>query len=134
MARITPENLETMLRAYVGAALWSSTDDDGEPMDAGRDISDIAPDTLAGMRDDCETFANANASDIQAARDSGVYVAGERYGYSQVGHDFWLTRNGHGAGFWDRGLGDIGERLSAAARACGEVNLFVNDDGKVYQE
>ena len=20
----------------------------------------------------------------------------------QAGHDFWLTRNGHGAGFWDR--------------------------------
>lgn len=21
---------------------------------------------------------------------------------SQAGHDFWLTRNGHGTGFWDR--------------------------------
>ena len=22
--------------------------------------------------------------------------------YEQAGHDFWLTRNGHGTGFWDR--------------------------------
>lgn len=25
---------------------------------------------------------------------------------AQAGHDFWLTRNGHGAGFWD---GDDGK-------------------------
>lgn len=24
------------------------------------------------------------------------------YDMAQVGHDLWLTRNGHGAGFWDR--------------------------------
>lgn len=30
------------------------------------------------------------------------------------GHDFWLTRNGHGSGFWDRSeLGELGEQISA---------------------
>lgn len=35
---------------------------------------------------------------------------------SQTGHDFILTANGHGCGFWDRGLGEIGDRLTEATR------------------
>jgi hypothetical protein len=47
------------------------------------------------------------------------------------GHDFWLTRNGHGAGFWDRGLGALGDRLTDASKPYGEVNLWVDADGSV---
>lgn len=43
----------------------------------------------------------------------------------QCGHDFILTRNGHGAGFWDRGHGEAGNRLSEAAKAYGEVHATV---------
>jgi hypothetical protein len=35
---------------------------------------------------------------------------------SQCGHDIILTANGHGAGFWDRGLGDAGNKLTEATR------------------
>ena len=41
----------------------------------------------------------------------------------QIGHDFWLTRNGHGSGFWDRPEvygDDNAEKLSDIARAFGE--------------
>lgn len=41
---------------------------------------------------------------------------------SWAGHDLWLTRNGHGAGFWDRGLGALGERLSEAAKGYGSAD------------
>lgn len=33
----------------------------------------------------------------------------------QIGHDLYLTSNHHGAGFWDRGLGELGDRLTEAA-------------------
>jgi hypothetical protein len=33
----------------------------------------------------------------------------------QCGHDFILTANHHGAGFWDRGLGARGDRLTKAS-------------------
>jgi hypothetical protein len=46
-----------------------------------------------------------------------------------VGHDFILTRNGHGAGFWDRGLGERGELLSSFAHSFGDINAFVSDSG-----
>ena len=53
--------------------------------------------------------------------------------YSQAGHDFWLTRNGHGAGFWDGDWPDrTGHRLSEAAKSYGEYHLYVGDDGKIY--
>ena len=45
---------------------------------------------------------------------------------TQAGHDFWLTRNHHGAGFWDRPelygthLADV---LTRASHACGAVDV-----------
>jgi len=42
---------------------------------------------------------------------------------SQAGHDLALTRNGHGAGFWDHGAGEPGEVLTDAANAMGQYNL-----------
>ncbi len=40
----------------------------------------------------------------------------------QHGGDFYLTRNGHGAGFWDRGYGNIGTQLSKAAKIYGSTS------------
>lgn len=105
---------------YIRCALWASTNEQGEPLDTlyGRD--DFADETIAHMHFDCDEFELDNAPDLLSL---------ER---EQVGHDFWLTRNGHGTGFWDRGLGEVGERLSQAAHVYGECDLYVGDDGKLY--
>ncbi len=53
----------------------------------------------------------------------------------EIGHDIWLTRNGHGAGFWDRGYPKkISDRLCDAAKILGEVNLVVGGDGQIHIE
>jgi hypothetical protein len=77
------------------------------------------------MRQDCADFVDG----IESA-DLFAYLL--EFDYSQMGHDFWLTRNRHGAGFWDRGLGALGDRLTSAAHAYGEVDLYVGDDGRLY--
>jgi hypothetical protein len=104
-------------RAYIECALWSSTDEEGESLD--RDY-DIAPDTLHRMVEDCRQF-QAN---------HGELIAGNP---TQAGHDFWLTRNHHGAGFWD---GDWPEPtatiLTDAAHTWGEFDLYVGDNGLIY--
>lgn len=46
----------------------------------------------------------------------------------QFGHDLALTRNHHGAGFWDRGLGDAGDVLTDWAESLGELNVFHGHD------
>lgn len=119
-------NIDRFTRAYMLAALWSSTDDAGNPLDDARDISDIATETVKAMRADCEAFMRDNAADLER------YAEQMADGSGMAGHDFWLTRCGHGSGFWDRGLGGLGERLSCAANAYGAVDLYVGDDGKIY--
>ena len=118
---------EEFFRAYVGAALWSSNDDDGEPLDDGRDESDVAPEALASMRKDCDAFCDAHAELLAQVPAKHQWSSDELNG-----HDFWLTRNGHGVGFWDRGYGALGERLSEACRAYGGCDLYVGDDGKIH--
>ena len=122
--------LDAFVRGYLVCALWSSTDYDGEPLNDNYDETDIAPQCLAGMRADCVSFIDAQMEDLKQ------YVArmsrDEGEAWSSAGHDFWLTRNGHGAGFWDRGLGELGDRLSAAAKVYQGQDLYVGDDGKLY--
>lgn len=126
--------LEDFTAAYIVAALWSSNDDDGEPLDANYDENDIAPVTLEAMRTDCHQFWNDNRRNIAAAAYFGEYVKNNHQWSAAelAGHDFWLTRCGHGAGFWDRGLGEPGDKLTTAAKTYGNVDLYIGDDGKVY--
>lgn len=70
-----------------------------------------------------EELANISGCDFSEARDMG-----------QVGHDFWLNRNGHGAGFWDGDYPVHGDKLSAIARTFREVNPSLGDDGVIYFE
>lgn len=111
--------------AYVECALWSSmdqsTESGGEPLDENYGPDDIADETLREMWADCRDFRMGAAAPDLVGIDP-----------SQAGHDFWLTRNRHGAGFWDRGLGERGDRLTKEAHAYGGVDLYVGDDGKIY--
>ena len=108
-------------RHYAVAALWSTNDEAGNPLDNNADLDDIIPDTVRKMREDCNDFIDSN---LAALRDCGLSV-------EQMGHDFWLTRNGHGAGFWDRGIGKLGTTLSDAAKVYGSVFLYLGENGKV---
>jgi len=116
--------MDAFTKAYLEAALWSSNDnaDDqgGEPLDSNYSFGDIASETLASIKSDCEAFQRDHAEDI------GSNV-------EQAGHDFWLTRNHHGAGFWDGDWPEeVGERLTDASNAYGGVDLYVGDDGFIY--
>ena len=117
--------------AYVEAALWSSMDESdentgGSPLDANYDASDIADETLATMRADCDTFQADNADLL--ARYYDELPRTEWSPQAQAGHDFWLSRNGHGAGFFDREA----DALQAKAEAWGDFDLYVGDDGKIW--
>lgn len=118
------------IAGYMEAAFWSSNDESdeqgGEPLDANYDKSDLDPDTKGRMERDCLRFMEQNADDL-AVGDADS---------AQAGHDFWLTRNGHGAGFWDRpklyGGKAVADRLSAACKVFGEYDLYVGDDKMIY--
>ena len=114
-----------MVDNYVIAALWSTTDDEGEPLDATYDEDDLAPETRAAAERVCRDF-------VELAVGDGLAPTLEGMGPEQAGHDLWLTREGHGAGFWDRGLGERGDRLTKWAKTFGSADWYVGDDGKIY--
>lgn len=120
--------LDEFTRAYMVAALWSSNHTDGEhagePLDSVYSIDDISDEWRAQAIADCRDFQRAKRVDLAKAYE--LYgTAEDPHGYA--GHDFWLTRNRHGAGFWDRGLLDVGDRLAEAARLCGTVEIDEHD-------
>ena len=102
------------------AALWSSTDDNGEPLDDEYDIEDIDTGSLKQLADDASEFYKEYEGLFQGR-------------YTDAGHDCWLTRNGHGAGFWDGDWDEEdGEILTNASKKAGQVDLYVGDDGKIH--
>lgn len=111
--------------AYVECALWSSNcenDPDGgpgDPLDKEHGPDDLSPETARRMRADAAEFF------LQARE------LIEEKGPSAAGHDFWLTRNGHGAGFWDGDWPENGDKLTTIAEVFGEVHLYLSDKGTI---
>ena len=109
------------LSHYLETALWTSYDN-LDPLDANE--SDVA--------DECRAASLAKL--IEFLNMPGVVDAIERQSIepSQFGHDFLLTRDHHGAGFWDRGYGDDGYLLTKLAYTFGDSDFCVGDDGLIY--
>ncbi len=116
-------NLDAFTQGYIDCALWaSSATESGDSFsDEGYDQSSLSSACLKQCVKDCKEFQRTEAADLARAGDD-----------AQNGHDFFLTRNGHGAGFWDRGYGEVGERLSKVCEAYGSVDLYLGDDGKIH--
>lgn len=114
--------------AYTAAAMWTAADQNGDSLENDHEETDIDPASLAEQREQLIDFMRTNRALLAQA-------AEVRPGFldaSQIAHDFHLTRNGHGAGFWDRGLGEIGDQLSDAAKGHGSAELYAGSDGKLY--
>lgn len=118
--------IDSFTQAYIECALWASTDDEGEPLDANYNVCDLAPETLASMVQDCVDFRKL----VQETDESLL----DYWSNEQAGHDFWLTRNWHGAGFWDRGNGPAGDKLTELAHTFGSQTLYVDDDGNIKSD
>ena len=112
-------------QAYLATALWSSTDDDGNPMDREYSVSDFAPEVFEEVAAIIERFRFLAGNVYQLAQ--------EHTGYddSRFMHDLWLTQQGHGAGFWDGDYGPYGDGLSRAAERL-HLSPYVGDDGNLY--
>jgi len=128
-----PDGLDEFTQGYLVAALWSTNDESdesgGEPMDKTYDFDDIAPEALEKIKADCAKFTADNGQYINREHCLNYSTTPE----ARAGHDFWLTRNGHGAGFWDGDWSKESEAvLTVASKKFGEVNPYVGDDGKLY--
>lgn len=127
-------SFEQFFDGYIGAALFASNDESdnngGDPFDENYGADDIAEDTRREMWSDARAFFMAFNSDIAQASHK---IAGEANLFNQAGHDFWMTRCGHGVGFLD---GDWSEPFASqadkAAKSHGDYHLYVGDDGLIH--
>lgn len=122
----TRPRLNAITRSYLQAALWSSTDEDGVPMDRNRSESDFSADAMSKADHDTREFEEANSElYTQIGIDS-----------QQAGKLFWLARNGVGVSFTDNyrtGTVEyqIAKRLDVDAKKYGEAHVYEGDDGEL---
>lgn len=117
----------TFLGGYLGAAEWTIHDIEDDP-EAGIDRKRIncwARVAIKEAERDCQDFMEANAADLE------IYYDESGRNESSAGHDFWLSRNGHGAGFFDRGNHECFDRLQDAARHAGSRDVYLHR-GRLY--
>lgn len=127
-------NEEAVAQAMAETLVWTGSDwhnmEEGEvnPLsldEAGYSTDDISPEGWATLRDEARQFIQGEAELLDLLPDW--------YGEEQLGHDIILTRQGHGTGFWDRGLGDLGNKLTDACRPYGDIDIFAQN-GRLYVE
>lgn len=118
LSEVRQKYLEDMVRGYIVCALWSSVDYDDVSLDRDYTPEDLSRDARNVSISDCKAFMNAHWDIVQ------------KYSAEHVGHDFWLSRNGHGSGFFD-GDGDDYRSLQPMAKTYGSVYLYVTDDNKI---
>ncbi len=139
MLTVNDVELDDFTRVYLEAALWSSNDESdpetgGNPLDYNYSIEDFALVAIREAVEDCQDFQKCFGH-LLTEENSLRYGPDCENILQRAGFDFWLTRNHHGAGFWD---GDWKEpaatRLTEGSHTYGEVHPYVGDDGFIYFE
>jgi hypothetical protein len=121
MAEFTLAGIDTMqmdafTKGYITAIFWT------EEEEIGSDLSLLSEQALQSIHADCTAFQAAHR--VSCERDP-----------EQAGHDFWLTRNGRGAGFWDNPelWGDFTFILTEDAHDYGELSAHQDGEtGQIY--
>ena len=148
------DQLNEILKGYLEAALWTEEerlrDDykgglgyDEEDWNDESDNDDIENLIRIKQKLENKPFDRfvlddlENNSKIQAYLDIKTFIknaglnaiteAVDENGWFKLGMDIWLTRNGHGAGFFDHNY-DNEELLMNAAKGLKEVDLYLTDN------
>lgn len=144
MLDVDDYDIEDAVTGYLTAALWASScvpgicdDDDCDGccyyLPDAYDVTDVCADSLEHAE---TTFRKVlrrlalmgiTGEDIEAALLAGPGV------WDAFGHDLWLTRNNHGAGFWDGDWADtISGALTAVATDLGEAHLMYDRESQEF--
>ena len=121
-------DIDEILASYFEAALWTDEDrlaeEVGEEAAHGFGIFDFSEETRTKAKEDITRFMEKAGQYLTEITDE------------MIGHDFWLTRNRHGAGFGDRKELDweISDKIRKICHEFHEISVIVGDDGKLYLE
>ena len=115
-------SIKEVLKYYLQCALWVEDYDE-----------EVKDKTIYDFSDNAKEQAK---SEIEWFVDSCEYMTDDMFGNTMdedIGHDLWLSRNGHGAGFFDRDYTEEEEKtFMMLSKILGDVNIEIGDDGKIY--
>jgi len=117
----TPANLDAFTRGYLDCAEWLLDEET-----AREDITEWHETAIARAVEDCADFQESNA---ELLIEYGTECNRDDY---CAGMDFYLSRNGHGAGYFDRGNAPCFNKLQNAARIYSSAEPYLGDDGCLY--
>jgi hypothetical protein len=109
-------NIDEIVDSYLETALWSE-EENPDMKDTNFSIYDFDEESRIEATKDIKEFINKAGNLIKGLDER------------TIGHNFWLNRNGHGAGFWDLKLGKRGDILSDLASSFGNKYVFPNSEG-----
>lgn len=132
---VSDEELLEILKGYLEAALWTEEEqltaeyesmfDYSEDIDLGSlGVDDLDDNSKIQAYIDIKKF-------IDLAGEQAISEALDDNGTFQLGMDIWLTRNGHGAGFFDHSY-QFEEKLTNSGKQLKGVDLYLGDDLKLY--
>jgi hypothetical protein len=104
----------TRFESYLETLVWE-TDLEGE--------FDLQ--TLNALEEELQRF-------YQILEETGIYGQIGDHDDQSISHNFWLTRQGTGVGFWDGDFGEVGDELTRISDTFGRLYPYVGDDGKIY--
>lgn len=116
-------NISAFVLGYIECALWCTDPKPGQGtwrQHGPFTIEKLPHETRHALIKSARTFEAVHRDLLNRANALGVSD-------EKLGHDFWLTRNHEGSGFWDEAelMDEIGKALSEAAYAYGECALYV---------
>jgi hypothetical protein len=117
------------------ALLWSSTDEDYQPLDSG--YYTPSEELILKLHQDWTTFVDkilATGFNPEAFCIGSLSIDCGGDVWAQVAHDYIMTRNRHGCGFWEvsdwePAMGDI---LCKWCREAGPFEVYVGDDNLIH--
>lgn len=137
-------HLNRFTRSYIATALWSSNNSDGTPLDSPDLDCELSTTFIRECFVDCALFI-ARVHERFTPEVAEYIINRESTDLDFLApHDFWLTRNHHGAGFWDGDwdncarhdtdkYGELGKLLTTLSQEFLEINLYVADDGEIWK-
>ena len=133
VADFIPDGLDDFTSGYLQCAEFTNPADELLAPAEGEESTEVesemleiigwSPESIATAKSDCAKFQADNAALLES------YYEESGRTEESAGNDFWYSRNGHGAGFFDRGKAPCFDALQDAARKWSDVDVYVSDVG-----
>src|ERR1035437_1508093 len=111
-------DVNKILNSYLETAIWAEESDENDLQ--GKTIHEIDKNSKANSA--IEMYQFLQKAQQEASDELNTYDE------EAIGHNLWLSRNGHGAGFFD----DNNDKLQNLARNMKPVDIYLSVDNKIY--